>query len=263
MQFETLLYDVEDGVATICLNRPDRMNSIGGSMKEDLEKAFLEYARQDDDVRVIVFTGTGERAFCAGADIKERANRVLSLPEYHKQQKYTHDLLRAIEMIEKPVIAAINGVALGGGLEMALCADIRIAASHAKMGLPEAKLGVLPAAGGTQRLPRLVGLGWAKHLTLTAQHIDAEKALSIGLVTEVVPIESLMPRAMELAQQMVNTAPLSLRFIKQAIDLGMQTGIEAGLEYERFAAAVTATSEDRKEGMRAFVEKRKAKFIGR
>ncbi|MFW8565597.1 enoyl-CoA hydratase/isomerase family protein [Orrella sp. 11846] len=263
MQFETLLYDVKDGVATICLNRPDRMNSIGGTMKEDLEKAFLEYARQDDDVRVIVFTGTGERAFCAGADIKERANRVLSLPEYHKQQKYTHDLLRAIEVIEKPVIAAINGVALGGGLEMALCADIRIAASHAKMGLPEAKLGVLPAAGGTQRLPRLVGVGWAKHLTLTAQHIDAEKALSIGLVTEVMPIEDLMPRAMELAQQMANTAPLSLRFIKQAIDLGMQTGIDAGLEYERFAAAVTATSEDRKEGMRAFVEKRKPKFIGR
>ena len=263
MKFETLLYEVRDRVAIISINRPERMNSIGASMKEDLQKAFLQQARLDDDVRVIIFTGVGDRAFCAGADIKERAGRVMSQPEYHMQQKFTHDLLRAIETIEKPVIAAINGVALGGGLELALCADVRIAASHAKMGLPEAKLGVLPAAGGTQRLPRLVGPGWAMQLMLTAEHIDAEKALRIGLVTEVVQKEDLMPRAMELARQMVSNAPLSLRYIKQAVDLGLQTGIEAGLEYERFAAAMAVSSEDRKEGMRAFVEKRAPKFVGR
>jgi enoyl-CoA hydratase len=186
----------------------------------------------------------------------------MPLPEYHLKQKATHDLFRTIETFEKPVIAAINGVALGGGLELALCADIRIAASHAKLGLPEAKIGALPAAGGTQRLPRLVGVGWAKQLMFTCDHISAEQALAIGLVTQVTAPDQLMPAALSMAARIAANAPLSVRFIKQAIDRGMQVGIEAGLEYERYAAAIVVSSADRTEGMRAFVEKRQPAFKG-
>lgn len=262
MDYETLLYEVRDGVALVTLNRPERLNTIGGSMKADLRHVFSERARLDDTVRAVVLTGSGDRAFCAGADIKERAANVMPLPEYHLKQKATHELFRLMETFEKPVIAAINGVALGGGLEIALCADVRIAARHAKLGLPEAKIGALPAAGGTQRLPRLVGVGWAKQLMFTCEHIDADKALQIGLVNEVTAPDQLLPTALAMAARMAQNAPLSLRFIKQAIDLGLQTGIEAGLEYERFAAAIVVSSEDRKEGMRAFIEKRAPVFRG-
>lgn len=261
--FETLLYEVRDGVALVTLNRPERMNTLGGSMKEDLRQAFFTLARNDAQVHAVVLTGAGERAFCAGADIKERAASSPTLPDYHLRQKATHALFRDIETFEKPVIAAINGVALGGGLELALCADIRIAATSAKLGLPEARIGALPAAGGTQRLPRIVGPGWAKQLMFTCEHIDAAQAERIGLVNSVHPPEELLNAAFALAARMGDSAPLSLRFIKQAVDLGLQTGIEAGLEYERFAASIVVTSEDRVEGMRAFVEKRKPRFQGR
>ena len=262
MNFETLLYEVHDGVAIVTLNRPDRMNTLGGSMKPDLQAVFTDLARDDPAVWAVVLTGSGERAFCAGADIKERAGSQLPLPEYHLKQKATHDLFRAIETFEKPVIAAINGVALGGGLELALCADIRIAASHAKLGLPEAKIGALPAAGGTQRLPRLVGVGWAKQLMFTCDHITAEQAMAIGLVTQVTAPDQLLPTALAMAARIAANAPLSVRFIKQAIDRGLQVGIEAGLEYERYAAAIVVSSADRTEGMRAFVEKRRPEFKG-
>lgn len=263
MNFQTLRYEVRDGAALVTLNRPERMNSIGGAMKDELRQAFFELAREDDAVRAVILTGAGDRAFCAGADIKERAGQSLPLPEYHLRQKATHDLFRAIETFEKPVIAALNGVALGGGLELALCADIRIASSHATLGLPEARIGALPAAGGTQRLPRLVGAGWAKQLMFTCEHIDAEQALRIGLVNAVTTPDQLLPRAMEMARRIAANAPLSVRFIKHAVDLGLQTGIEAGLEYERFAAAIVVSSEDRTEGMKAFVEKRAPAFRGR
>ncbi|MGH1357130.1 MAG: enoyl-CoA hydratase/isomerase family protein [Burkholderiaceae bacterium] len=261
-KLETILYDVQDSVALITLNRPERMNSIGGSMKDDLSRSLFEFARNDQSVRAVVITGAGERAFCAGADIKERAGKSLPLPDYHLRQKSTHDLFRAIETFEKPVIAAINGVALGGGLEIALCADIRIASSNARLGLPEARIGALPAAGGTQRLPRLVGPGWAKQLMLTCDHITAEQALQIGLVTEVTESANLLETAMGIAARIAANAPLSLRFIKQAVDLGSQVGIDAGLEFERYAAAIVVSSDDRKEGMTAFVEKRKPSFRG-
>lgn len=263
MDFQTLLYEVRDGAAVITLNRPERMNSIGGAMKEELRQAFFELARADESVRAVILTGAGERAFCAGADIKERASQSLPLPEYHLRQKATHELFRAIETFEKPVIAALNGVTLGGGLELALCADFRIAANHATLGLPEARIGALPAAGGTQRLPRLVGSGWAKQLMFTCEHLDAEQALRIGLVNEVTAAEELLPRAFALARRVATNAPLSVRFIKHAVDLGLQTGIEAGLEYERYAAAIVVSSEDRIEGMKAFVEKRAPQFRGR
>jgi len=263
MDFQTLKYEVREGAALITLNRPERMNSIGGSMKEDLRQAFFELARGDEAIRAVILTGAGERAFCAGADIKERAGNALPLPEYHLRQKATHELFRAIETFEKPVIAALNGVALGGGLELALCADIRIASDTATLGLPEARIGALPAAGGTQRLPRLVGPGWAKQLMFTCEHLSAAQALQIGLVNAVTTQADLLPRALDMAKRIAGNAPLSVRFIKQAIDLGLQTGIEAGLEYERYAAAIVVSSEDRKEGMQAFVDKRAPQFRGR
>jgi enoyl-CoA hydratase len=260
---ETLLYEVREGVALVTLNRPERMNTLGGPMKTELRQVLLERVRHDAGVHAVVLTGVGERAFFAGADIKERAASTSTLPDFHLRQKATHELFRAIETLEKPVIAAINGVALGGGLELALCADIRIASTTARFGLPEARIGALPAAGGTQRLPRVIGQGWAKQLMFTGDHIDAAHALRIGLINEVLEPAELLPRAFAMARRMAECAPLSVRFIKQAVDLGLQTGIEAGLEYERFAAAIVVTSEDRSEGMRAFVEKRTPVFKGR
>ncbi|ABM59579.1 enoyl-CoA hydratase/isomerase family protein [Verminephrobacter eiseniae] len=263
MDYSTLLYEVAEGVALIRLNRPERMNAIGGAMKTELRQALLERARQDPQVRCVILTGAGERAFCAGADIKERAGQALPQPEYHLQQKATLALFREMEQFEKPLIAAINGVAMGGGLEIALCCDVRIAARGARLGLPEAKIGALPAAGGTQRLPRLVGPGIAKELMLTGDAIGAERALAIGLINQVVEPEALLPTALAMASRMAANAPLALRHIKHAVDQGMQVGIDAGLEYERYAAALVVSSEDRLEGMRAFVEKRQPRFIGR
>ena len=197
----TLLYEVRDRVAVITLNRPDRMNTLGGTMKADLARAFFELARNDDQVRAVLVTGSGDKAFCAGADIKERATDVVRGTEYYVRQKATHELFRNIEEFEKPVVAAINGVALGGGLEIALCCDLRIAADHARFGLPEIKLGVIPAAGGTQRLPRVIGEARAKELILTADLVDAETALRYGLVSRVLPQAELMAAAMELSQR--------------------------------------------------------------
>lgn len=259
----TLLYEVRDRVAVITLNRPERMNTLGGTMKPDLARAFFELARQDDQVRAVLITGSGDKAFCAGADIKERATEVVSGAEHFVRQKATHDLLRNIEEFEKPVIAAINGVALGGGLEIAMCCDIRIAASHARFGLPEIKLGVIPAAGGTQRLPRLIGEARAKEMLLLADLIDAQTAERYGLVSRVVAPDELMTTAMEWAQRIARHPPLAVLFAKRAINRGLQTDLDSGLEYERFASAMVVDSEDRLEGMRAFVEKREPQFKGR
>src|SRR5690625_1106858 len=261
--FETILYTVEDGVAVITLNRPDRMNALGGSMKQDLAEAFFDLARNDPGVRCVVITGAGERAFCAGADIKERAGNTVRGTQYYVQQQDTHDLFRSIEEFERPVLAAINGVAAGGGLEIALACDIRIAAETAKLGLPEVKLGVLPAAGGTQRLPRLIGEAFAKELMYTGDLIPAAEARALGLVNRVVPAEELMSTTLGLAGRIAKQPPLSVGFIKRAINTGMQVGIESGMQFERFAAAMIIDSEDRKEGMRAFVEKREPKFAGK
>lgn len=258
----TVTYEVRGRVAVIHLNRPNRMNTLGSTMKPDLARAFFELARNDDSVRAVVITGTGDKAFCAGADIKERAESSVRSTDFYVAQKSTHDLFRNIEEFEKPVIAAINGVALGGGLEIALCCDLRIAAAHARFGLPEVKLGVIPAAGGTQRLPRLIGEARAKELIFTADLIDAEEAHRIGLVNRVVAAEALIPAVLELAQRIAEQPPLAVRFAKRAINRGMQTDLDSGLEYERYAAAMIIDSEDRKEGMRAFVEKRKPVFKG-
>lgn len=263
VELQTLIYEVRDRVAIITLNRPDRMNTLGGSMKPDLAQAFFELARADERVRAVVLTGAGDRAFCAGADIKERAEHQVSSTAFFLAQKTTHELFRSIEEFEKPVLAAINGVALGGGLELALCCDLRLASSSARLGLPEVRLGVIPAAGGTQRLPRLIGEARAKALMLTAIQVDAEQALQYGLVTQVLAPEALLPATLLLAQQIAEMPPLAVCFAKRAVNRGMQTDLDSGLEFERYAAALLVDTEDRKEGMRAFVEKRKPVFLGR
>lgn len=259
----TLLYEVRDRVAVITLNRPERMNTLGSTMKPDLARAFFELARNDERVRAVLITGQGDKAFCAGADIKERANEVVSGTDHFVRQKATHELLRNIEEFEKPVIAAINGVALGGGLEIAMCCDIRIAAAHARFGLPEIKLGVIPAAGGTQRLPRLIGEARAKEMMFMTDLIDAQTAERYGLVSRVVEAADLMPTALAWAQHIARHPPLAVMFAKRAINRGLQTDLDSGLEYERYASAMVVDSEDRIEGMRAFVEKREPQFKGR
>jgi enoyl-CoA hydratase len=261
-ELSTLIYEANDGVAVITLNRPDRMNSIGGTMKEDLGTAFFKIARNDPGLRCVIITGAGDRAFCAGADIKERADIRRTGPEYFMAQAATHALFRGIEEFERPVIAAINGVALGGGLEIALCADIRYAAAKAKLGLPEVRLGAIPGAGGTQRLPRLVGASMAKELLFTAAHLTAQQALEIGLVSRVVE-GHVLDAAMETARRIAEMPPLAVHFAKRTVNAGIQGGIDAGLEYERYAAGMLTDSEDRREGFRAFVEKRKPVFTGR
>ncbi len=263
MQFETLLYEVVDGVAIIRLNRPDRMNTLGGTMKPDLARAFFELARDDTSVRCVVLTGTGDRAFCAGADIKERAGGTAHPADYYVTQQRTHELFRGIEEFEKPVIAAINGVALGGGLELALCADIRLAAKSARFGLPEIKLGVIPAAGGTQRLPRVVGPAIAKELIFTSELINADAAKDIRLVNRVIDDDKLMDAALTMARRIAAQPPLAVRFAKRSVNLGMQGSVDMGLQFECYGAAMVMDSEDRKEGMRAFVEKREPRFVGR
>ena len=263
MQFETLLYEVVEGVAIIRLNRPDRMNTLGGTMKPDLARAFFELARDDTSVRCVVLTGTGDRAFCAGADIKERAGGTAHPADYYVTQQRTHELFRGIEEFEKPVIAAINGVALGGGLELALCAYIRLAAKSARFGLPEIKLGVIPAAGGTQRLPRVVGPAIAKELIFTSELINADAAKDIRLVNRVIDDDKLMDAALTMARRIAAQPPLAVRFAKRSVNLGMQGSVDMGLQFECYGAAMVMDSEDRKEGMRAFVEKREPRFVGR
>lgn len=263
MQIGTLTYEVQGQVAVITLNRPERMNTLGGTMKADLATAFFEYARDDENVRCVVLTGTGERAFCAGADIKERAANTPFPADYFVRQQRTHELFSGIAAFEKPVIAALNGVALGGGLELALCADIRLAAEHARLGLPEVKLGVIPAAGGTQRLTRVVGAAVAKELVFTSAMLSAEQALGLRLVNRVVPGAALQQAALDMATQIAAQPPLAVRFAKQAIELGEEVDIHSALQFERFAASMIMDSEDRKEGMRAFVEKRAPMFRGR
>ncbi len=261
--FETLQLVIAGGVATVTLNRPDSMNALNALMKQELLTLFAEELPVAEEVRAVVLTGAGTKAFCAGADIKERSASEPRPAEFIAAQRRAHALFRAIEALAQPTIAAINGFAFGGGTELALACDLRIAAQSASLGLTEVNLGVIPAGGGTQRLARLVGAGRAKELIFTGERVAAARAAEIGLVNRVVPDADLAAAAATLAAQLAAKPPLALRFAKQAIDRGMQVGLDAGLEYELYAAAILFDTEDRREGMRAFVEKRKPIFKGR
>lgn len=261
MGYETLLYEKEEAIAVVTLNRPDRLNALSFKLREELMAVFEEMEK-DDDVKVVILTG-GKKAFSAGADIKERAGMQATQPQVYFNQQKTHRFYCMIENFEKPVIAAISGVAVGGGCELAMVCDLRIASETAQFGVPEVKIGVIPAAGGTQRLPRLIGVTKAKELLYTGDFIDAGEALRLNLVNRVVSVDSLMDEAKALAKKLAANPPLSVKFAKRAVNAGMQMDLASALDYEAHCAALLSVSEDRIEGFRAFTEKRKPNFKGK
>ncbi len=258
MNYETLLTETRDGIGLITVNRPDVRNAMNRRVMEEL-RAVLDEFREDDRVGVVVFTGAGEKAFVAGADIGELKERTMLDGLAGAMQR----LCDEIEDYEKPTVAAVNGYALGGGCELAMACDIRIASDNARFGLPETNLSIIPGAGGTQRLSRLVGKGRAVEMILTGRMIGSEEALSIGLVTRVVPQDALMDAAQETAGQILSKGPLAVRLAKLAVQAGFETDQRTGLVIERLAQAVLYTSEDKREGTSAFLEKRDPDFKGR
>jgi enoyl-CoA hydratase len=262
MSFETITLRIDEGVATLTLNRPDRMNALSVQLKSELAAA-LDELEKDPSLRALVVTGAGDKAFCAGADIKERSTTDPAPAQFISDQRATYALFSRIEGLACPVIAAINGVAFGGGLEIALCCDFRLAVESAKLGLTEVNLGVMPAGGGTQRLSRLVGAARAKQLIMTGRILDAASALRLGIIDDVIPTAEFQTRVRAFAADLAAKAPLALRFVKKVIDRGAQTDLAAALDQELYAASILFASEDRKEGMKAFVEKRKPVFRGR
>ena len=253
MKFQTLIFDKEGGIRIITLNRPERLNAISMQLIRDLENVLVEID-EDGEARVVILTGAG-RGFCAGADVKE--------PDANKLPTGRNTFFSKLEDVKKPVIAAINGHCNGGGLELALCCDFRIAAEGAYFGAGEVKLGVMPGGGGTARLPRLIGPGRAKEFLYFGNRIDAHEAYRIGLVNKVVSLEKLMEEARNWAAELAERPPLSVKMIKDCVNLGMQMDLDRALDYEAKCSAVLAKSEDRKEGIQAFVEKRKPVFKGR
>lgn len=258
MAYETLVTDTQDGIGVVTINRPDVRNAMNQQVMEEL-RSTLDELREDDSVGVVVFTGAGDKAFVAGADIGELKERTMLDGLVARLQR----LYDEIESFEKPTIAALNGFALGGGCELAMACDIRIASDNARLGLPETGLSVIPAAGGTQRLARLIGKGRAIEIILTGRIIEAAEAHNIGLVSQVVPQADLMDTVQETAGQILAKGPLAIRLAKLAIQTGFDADQQTGLTIERLAQTVLYSSEDRLEGTSAFLEKREPEFKGR
>jgi len=260
MENEVLLTEEKNGILILTLNRPEIMNSLNFEMLHAL-KAQIEAVRFNTDIRVVIISGAGEKAFCAGADLKERVT--LSPVQVKEFITTIRNLFTAIEELNKPVIAAVNGVALGGGTELALACDIRIAAATASMGLTETRLAIIPGAGGTQRLPRLVGKGKAKELIFMGQRIDAADALKIGLVNRTCPPDELLNEAIAMAETICEAGPIAIEQAKYAINCGLETDLHTGLAIESNAYWITIPTEDRLEGLAAFREKRKPVYKGK
>ncbi|MBR9980771.1 MAG: enoyl-CoA hydratase/isomerase family protein [Desulfatitalea sp.] len=259
MEDTVVTLEIEGPVATIRLNRPEVMNAFNFDMLRSLSR-HLDTLRFDPAIRVVIITGAG-KAFSAGADLKERAGMT---PEQVRAFIFQiRRLMDDVEQFNKPIIAAVNGVALGGGTELALAADIRIAAESATMGLTETRLAIIPGAGGTQRLPRLVGKGIAKEMIFTGRRIDAQEAMRIGLVNQVHPPEALMGACQRLAEEICASGPIAVEQAKYAINRGLETDLNTGLAIESNAYWICIPTEDRLEGLTAFREKRKPIYKGK
>ncbi len=260
MELETILYTVEDGIAVVKINRPKVLNALNHKVMEELELVMLKI-KEDPSVKGAIITGEGEKAFVAGADIQEitKLDANSGLEFSLKGQK----VFRLIETLGKPVIAAINGFALGGGCELAMACTLRVASEKAKLGQPEVNLGIIPGYGGTQRLPRLVGKGRALDLLITGRMIDASEALQWGLVNKVVPAENLLEEAKGLLKLVLSKGPLAVKYAIEALDRGLEVSMEEGLRIEADLFGLSCATEDMKEGTKAFLEKRKAEFKGR
>ncbi len=259
MAEQVLLTEEKDGIVTLTLNRPKVMNCLNFELLHALKKQVDEL-RFNTTARVIIITAAGKKAFCAGADLKERATLT---PIQVKEYIFTiRDLFATIENINKPVIAAVNGIALGGGTELALASDIRIASTNASLGLTETRLAIIPGAGGTQRLPRLIGKGKAKELIFTGRRVDAAEALDIGLVNSVSEPEALLDECNKMAAMICETGPVAIEQAKYAINYGLETDLNTGMAIESNAYWVCIPTKDRLEGLAAFREKRKPDYKG-
>ena len=253
--------EIDDGIAMIRLNRPEAMNSIDPETRAELHSAWREL-KENDAIRVAILTGTGEKAFCTGADLKKTMPPRESFAGLHFGHGGTDHLLHGMDT-DKPIIAAVNGYALGGGLELALACDIRIASSTARFGLSEVRVGSIPGAGGTQRLPRMIGHSTAMMMLLTGEPIQADEALTCGLVSRVTEPAALMDAAREMAGKIARNAPLAVKAVKRLVRTGQDLPLQAGIEMERLAWGALRDTEDRIEGRRAFQEKRRPDYRGR
>ena len=258
--YQAITYAVAEHVATVTLNRPDVHNAMNEAMRRDLTRCFDGIA-SDEDVKVVVVTGAGERAFSAGADIREFVEPLV--PVRFREQRRRLDFRQAMDRCWQPIIAAVNGVALGGGLELALACDIRIAAADATLGLTEINLAIIPGGGGTQRLPRLVGRGKALEMILTGARISGVEAHRIGLVERVVARGEALKAATDLARTIAAKAPVALRYAKEAVVKGVELPLADGLRLEGDLSTLLRTTEDRLEGAKAFLEKRAPRWTGR
>lgn len=252
---KNLLMEVENGIAVVTINRPKALNALNTETVSEINELFKEIEKRKD-IKVVILTGSGEKSFVAGADISEMVN--LTPKQAREMSMVAYEAFSRIENCPQVVIAAVNGFALGGGCEISMACDIRIAADNAKFGQPEVGLGILPGFGGTQRLQRLVGEGRAKELIFTCDMMDANEAYRIGLANKVVPKAELMDYCKKLAEKILSKGSLAITYAKQAINVGAQTDLASGLQFEAGVFGLSFASDDRKEGMTAFLEKRKA-----
>lgn len=260
MEFKYILYEKSEGIATITINRPEALNAFSVEVVSEILQA-LEDVKTDESVRVVVLTGAGEKAFSAGADIK--AMKGMNALKARELSMMGEKLCSALENLEKPVIAAINGYALGGGLEVAMACDIRIASENARIGQTEINIGLIPGWGGTQRLTRLIGATKAKEMIFTGKMIDAKTAEQFGLVNMVVPQEKFREAVRQFALELAQKAPVALKVAKALINKGAEINLDAAIALEREGFGVVASTEDLQEGVSAFIEKRKPVFKGK